>query len=297
MKPLVIYHDHCQDGFGAAYAAWLAFGDNAEYLPMSYTPTLTMPDTDKREVYVLDFSFKKTEMIKLFNGAERAGWLDHHQTSFEVWCDGGPMDGERKYYHSTVGPHQIILDNDKSGAVLAWEYFHPDKPVPLLIRHIDDRDRWQFKMPFTKQVCANLAAMQPWTFEQWHSLAKRLEKQAKPYVDFIAEGAAILRATDAQVLSAARRAKPCTVWHPGVGRVSGLAINSSVHQSEIGHVLAKQCGTFGLIWRYENGVANISLRSVGDFDVSALARAFGGGGHQHAAGCQVNLDQLIGWLG
>ena len=26
MKPLIIYHAHCADGFGAAYAAWCKFG-------------------------------------------------------------------------------------------------------------------------------------------------------------------------------------------------------------------------------------------------------------------------------
>ena len=36
MKPLIIYHRSCADGFGAAYSAWLRFGDEAEYLPMQY---------------------------------------------------------------------------------------------------------------------------------------------------------------------------------------------------------------------------------------------------------------------
>ena len=27
MKPLVIYHANCADGFGAAFAAWLKLGD------------------------------------------------------------------------------------------------------------------------------------------------------------------------------------------------------------------------------------------------------------------------------
>ena len=35
-KPLVIYHDTCADGFGAAFAAWLVLGDEADYVPMQY---------------------------------------------------------------------------------------------------------------------------------------------------------------------------------------------------------------------------------------------------------------------
>ena len=35
--PLIIYHDNCADGFGAAWAAYKKFGaDGAEYLPMNY---------------------------------------------------------------------------------------------------------------------------------------------------------------------------------------------------------------------------------------------------------------------
>jgi nanoRNase/pAp phosphatase (c-di-AMP/oligoRNAs hydrolase) len=33
------------------------------------------------------------------------------------------------------------------------------------------------------------------------------------------------------------------------------------------------------------------LRSIGEFDVSHLARQFGGGGHKHAAGFQVPLEE------
>ena len=40
------------------------------------------------------------------------------------------------------------------------------------------------------------------------------------------------------------------------------------------------------------GMANISLRSVGDYDVSAIAKTFGGGGHRNAAGFEVSFDRL-----
>ena len=92
MKPLVIYHANCTDGFGAAFAAWLKLGDNAEYLPMDY-----LKNTDgvaefhervkidcsisERDVYILDFSLPKVVMDWLFAHARRVVWLDHHATS------------------------------------------------------------------------------------------------------------------------------------------------------------------------------------------------------------------------
>jgi nanoRNase/pAp phosphatase (c-di-AMP/oligoRNAs hydrolase) len=41
------------------------------------------------------------------------------------------------------------------------------------------------------------------------------------------------------------------------------------------------------------GLRIFSLRSVGDFDVSAIAKIYGGGGHKNAAGFTVP----IGWEG
>jgi nanoRNase/pAp phosphatase (c-di-AMP/oligoRNAs hydrolase) len=35
----------------------------------------------------------------------------------------------------------------------------------------------------------------------------------------------------------------------------------------------------------------VSLRSKGDFDVSAIAKRFGGGGHKNAAGFNIPKDQ------
>ncbi len=50
------------------------------------------------------------------------------------------------------------------------------------------------------------------------------------------------------------------------------------------------------------GKVRVSLRSRGDFDVAAVARTFGGGGHRNAAGCTIDApleeaeEQLVGRL-
>ena len=38
-----------------------------------------------------------------------------------------------------------------------------------------------------------------------------------------------------------------------------------------------------------------SLRSIGDYDVSAIARQFGGGGHRNAASFEVGMSDLVSW--
>jgi len=80
---------------------------------------------------------------------------------------------------------------------------------------------------------------------------------------------------------------------------NGLAANCPPHlTSDVGHELATQSGTFGLCWclSKEGMTAKCSLRSNGDYDVSAIAKAFSGGGHRNAAGFEVDIQTLLGWL-
>ena len=93
MKPLVIYHGgECADGFGAAFAAWLKLGNEAEYLPMNYLKATDGVaefhervkidcSISERDVYILDFSLPKVVMEWLFAHARRVVWLDHHASS------------------------------------------------------------------------------------------------------------------------------------------------------------------------------------------------------------------------
>ena len=306
MKPLVIYHADCTDGFGAAFAAWLKFGDEAEYLPMNYNqPFPYTPDLRQRDLYILDFSFPRDVMDSLFTNSKRVVWLDHHKTAFETWC--GKYERGMHYAADEVTGtrHWITLDDNKSGAMLAWEYFHPGTEIPLLIQHIDDRDRWQFKLEGSKELHAALVSCRPWSFEQWKEQFWSPYTGAAGYFEeelhtLYQEGAAILRAQDAAVTQAVKHARQCLIWGDDNGEgdwLAGLAVSCPLHQSEIGHELANKSGTFGLVWYMkEDGSIICSLRSNGDYDVSAIARAFEGGGHKNAAGFQTDVQTLMGWL-
>lgn len=304
MKPLVIYHDNCADGFGAAFAAWLKLGDEAEYLPMQYGAEAQLqllalrPSLEARDVYILDFSFEKPVMEQVFSCAKRVVWLDHHKTAFEMWVGEIPEGGS--WYEDANfmrGQHVICLDSNKSGALLAWEFFHPGTKVPLLFQHIDDRDRWQFKLKGSKEVNAYLMSVKPWKFQDWQNSILGTE-----YIRTYYQGDAILRAQKAIVRALVKKAQKCELFYQSdlnmVSARDGLAVNSPTYQSEIGHELVNVSGTFGLVWFWnaEEHKVNCSLRSNGDYDVSAIAKAFGGGGHKNAAGFSCSMDQLIGWL-
>lgn len=324
-KPLVIYHADCADGFGAAFAAWLKLGDEAEYLSMRYgrdtSPDMMAEKVRGREVYILDFSFEKLVMEHIFKAAKCVVWLDHHKSSFEMWCEGFEK-GDRFEAGPLPSGQYILLDDNKSGAYLAWEYFHPSTEVPMFIRHIDDYDRWQFQINGTKEFNKALWSYAPWNFEQWrHEWDSTWGYESTDGLEgmstFIREGAAILRAHNQNVQAVVRDAamncaipfdeddcpegiKPRLGWDTGgFWKLGGRAANCPPHlASDVGHELAVQSGTYGLTWHLQSdGKVKCSLRSANDYDVQVIAKALGGGGHARASGFVTDLKILMSWLG
>lgn len=286
MKPLVIYHANCTDGFAAAYAAWCQFKDAADYLPASYGEE--PPNTPGRRVYILDFSYPEEIMERLFAESLLVVWLDHHQTAFDL--------ANRMFPEKRVGRNDfslsrreifIKLSSTQSGAKLAWEYFMPDVPCPKVIQHIDDRDRWQFKLKGSRAIHSALQARQPWKMEQWDELMK-----PEYYDELMGQGYLLLKVQDNEVNKLAREAHHCQIGEHG-----GLMVNTSTHISELGNVLATECGTFALVWSLDHKKkVRCSLRSVGEFDVAEMASQFGGGGHKNAAGFSTDIHTLLGFM-
>lgn len=121
------------------------------------------------------------------------------------------------------------------------------------------------------------------------------------YSNFLREGEAIIRAHKQNVRSVVQAGtRMCFVvsgdseWRS----IQGLACNCPAHlTSDVGHELATQSGTFGLCWFQDSeGKVRCSLRSNGNYNVSAIAKVFGGGGHKNAAGFVTSMESLQSWL-
>ena len=261
MKTYVLYHAHCTDGFGAAYAAWKIYGDKAIYLPVKYDNP--MPKLkQKSQVYIVDFSYPRQELLDLASQMNEVIVLDHHKTAEEDLRD---ID------LSSTPNLSITFDMEKSGAVLAWEHFFPNEEIPPLILHIQDKDLWRFDLKDTKKVIASLRSYDM-NFELWDKFdLKRL----------ITEGEAILRF---QNLTVEKLCKNMRLMKVGGHKVP--AVNSSILQSEIGNRLCEKYpdSPFSVVYFDASDKTRYSLRSIGDFDVSLVAKTYGGGGHKNAAG-------------
>lgn len=256
----VLYHSKCYDGFGAAYAAWKALGDSAKYIAVGYGyPPPEMPEAT--DIFIVDFSYPKSVLLDLAKTAHVV-LLDHHKTA-EAELGGGAFVG----YKNPL----VRFDMSKSGALLTWEWFHEGKPVPLLIQHISDRDLWAFKLDGTAKIHKALVSI-PMDFKVWDTLdVEQLKKDGEiaerlytQLVENICEGA----------------------WTMDLDGHKIPVVNTSIAWSEVGHELTKKFpqAPFAASFTVFDTQVMWSLRSQGDFDVSAIAKKFGGGGHKNAAG-------------
>lgn len=288
-KNLVISHKNCLDGFGAAFAAWLKLGDSdTEYVFLDYSDRQEFLHKGEdyfsgRNIYILDFSFKRDDFCLLQRLANRIIWRDHHEKAFKDYLvipEGAPVPSNSV---ETTHNVDIYLDNNKSGAVLAWEYFHHTIP-PQFIQYIDDRDRWQWRLQGTREFCMALSQLEQ-NFEVWDHLL---------HINFVnvlvEKGTAICTYYDTQL----ERSIQATKQKCNIGGVDGLCCNlPPMFASEAGNELAKQSGTFGATW-FQNSTGEIkwSLRAAGNINVSDLAELYSGGGHRNAAGFTSDISLL-----
>lgn len=278
-RPLILYHASCPDGFCAAWVAHRKFGEDADYLPVSYGQDL--PDVAGRRVFILDFSYKREVMRQILSSAMFVTVLDHHKTAeaelagivdeFVLRPDliANPPGSELPVVH---------FDMTKSGARLTWEHFFPGEPASWLVAYTEDRDLWRWALPDSREVNAGLASY-PWTFEQWDSLDAYVPGGAM-LNRLVNEGTAIERYKAQQVEAICRNAREIEIDGHKI-----LAVNTSVQFSEVAGKLAEG-RPFGAAWfERADGKRQWSLRSRdGGVDVSEVAKRRGGGGHRNAAG-------------
>jgi oligoribonuclease NrnB/cAMP/cGMP phosphodiesterase (DHH superfamily) len=294
----VYFHADCLDGFGAAWAAWRRFGDAARYIPMHYGLAWQPGDVAGRDVFVLDFSFPPDELTAMARLARSVHQLDHHASARDAWqarLTAGA--GGRAEFEDAGLALRVSFDMDKSGARLAWEHFHPGQDVPRAIAHIEDQDLWRFRLDGTRAFCRALR-LRPFEFAAWDEIARAADgADDAPYRALRTEGEAIERFMTVEVerLAASALVMPAVLnvaaheGDPAGLAVAGLAVNANMlFASELGHRLALQSGSFGLVWQLAaDGEVKASLRACGRVDVAALAARLGGGGHPNAAGFRM----------
>lgn len=263
MKPLVIYHGNCADGFTAAWVIWTKNPD-WEFYPGKYQEE--PPDVTGRDVYFVDFSYKRPVILEMAKKAQSITILDHHKTAEADLVDL-PVNCT------------VLFDMTKSGAHLAWNRFYPGENSPTLVQYVEDRDLWKFQLPFSKEIGEFIFSYE-YDFKKWEELNYLIMDH---FNECVTSGASLVRKKDKDTQELLANKFQMTI----AGHKVWVANLPYTFSSEAGHLLAKE-GPFGVTFYLDGDYAIFSLRSVeGGQDVSEIAKVFGGGGHKHAAGFKV----------
>jgi oligoribonuclease NrnB/cAMP/cGMP phosphodiesterase (DHH superfamily) len=265
---LVIYHGGCTDGFGAAFAAWTVLGDRATYHPAKYRED--PPDVAGKNVLIVDFSYPRDVLLRMRDSARSIIVLDHHKSAME----------------DLAGLDFTQFDMSCSGAMLSWSFFHPHEYPPDLIRYIQDRDLWQWRLHKSKEYSQGLS-MVPFTFEDFNACTQSSATQR-----LIQRGEEIVKYIDLQVERICDHAAPRQLR--AAPHLKCRVVNTSQWISEVGSRLC-QDADIAVMWHMDHNrdTWRISLRSRAGVDSTVVSRAYGGGGHPQASGFSLGPDDHI----
>ncbi len=216
-------------------------------------------------MYLVDFSYPRNELLAMSQIAQ-VKVLDHHKTAKEA----------------LLGLGFALFDMKKSGAQLAWNFWH-DSPTPELINYVGDRDLWLKQLPYTEEIHRGLQTF-PQDFLVWDTLAN-----LPNYVEFMRRiGSPIYQ----EHVKSVEELISTATWKElqGYKILCTNTSNYSLVSDALNLICQRNPETpFAANYRADKeGRIKFELRSVGEFDVSKIASALGGGGHQNAAGCAVD---------
>lgn len=293
VSPLCIFHANCADGFTAAWAVKRALGDVVDFYPGVHDQS--PPDVTGRDLIFVDFAYKRPVMDMLFTQAKSILVLDHHRStatdlsSFYVprICQSY---AEWLQLYTDVSSCQVhaVFDMERSGAQIAWDFFHPNHPRPKLVDYVGERDLWKFRLPATREVTSWIFSHE-YTFDIWDYLDRT-----------ICDPDGLQRAIDLGGVLEQKHHKDVAELVLRTRRRMIIA-GVDVPVANIPYTLSSDAGSlmaqgepFAACYTDNPSGRVFSLRSADDgVDVSAVAAVYGGGGHEHSAGFQMP----IGWEG
>ena len=279
-KVVCIYHGNCTDGTTAAavllkkYKDCILFPLEHGYKEEKSEEILDTIDNNTT-VFILDFSLKEEDLIKVIQKSKQVINIDHHISAKET------LEEISKKYDK----FKFVFDNNHSGASLTWKYIFGGDP-PWIVKFVEDQDIWRWKYG-EKTKYVNLYLL-PLTNKP-EEIAKLFDQ---PVEEIIEKGKIIASFTDYLIDRFVERAKETPVK---IGNYTVKGYNTNYFQSEIGNKLSTQNNQTVLLFNIQGFDVKMSFRSNEGNKPTALdlANALGGGGHRNAAGALIPLKEFF----
>lgn len=266
---LVMSHGRCPDGSCSRWAAERRLRDRAEYFAAFHYCDL--PDVTGRNVAILDFAIRRSDLLQIMEHANSVIVLDHHVTSFTEIGDLDCVD---------VGQH-----GNESGASMSWKFFQDD-PLPFIVEHVRMNDTFTWPSDDVRKISTEFMT---WFNEQDYSL-DLYEEFASPEIphrfgNLVEIGHQLRRHDMSAVERVASNSSPITVQ----GR-PGRIVNCSYLRGEVAtYFYEKMDVDIGVTYCYDElrDTTVFSLRAARESGIDltkTVKQVPGGGGHATACG-------------
>ncbi len=338
---LILYHQGCTDGLVSAVIALKYYIERNYHVRLYSIVAGNLPIDLLLSSYpsnliirLVDLSITMDEYGLLASHFNDLAILDHHETTYKS-CIENKAD-IFKHSLNTIGlPEGILYQYNKlyyslerSGASLAWEYWYPNDPVPDLVRYVQDRDTWKFKLPNSREINQGIIKLIGFQFDRLNNVIDSLKSllgvdnikldsiydkriinkipKLGPYMQLLISsdltkfkeiGEIAIKDIECCIKRLAAGAEIIN-WH----KYKVFMVQSNLYISELANYLYNLVDKennylcdFVLVWRYENKICHVSLRSLNGVgtNVAEIAQMYKGGGHKHAAGFKVTLEYMI----
>lgn len=263
----VFAHGGCVDGMTALTIARQTLGrNNATYEEVYYGRPFPEFAARGVNVYILDFC-PPIDVLERILKDECANLyvFDHHITAEEMVKDA---QWRLKDWDNLF----IEFDMKRSGAGITADFFYRRN---WWVNYVEDRDLWRWALPNSKVINAFIQSVER-TMDGYDLAMKDHGPEEARVLGMGAER--YLEMYVREVVKQSRKVDFAEFTEIPVVNAAFVGI------SEVVGELAKEA-LFGVGWsQNSDGQLVVSLRSRGEFNVSKLAKRYGGGGHERAAG-------------
>ena len=291
---IVSHGPHCLDGVAAAVAV-ARYHEGARVEPQfSGNPKINEvirglridePLADQ-ELWITDISWTEPETDRFLRRLAERGlkifWVDHHRTAIER-VKQGSID--------VPFTHKIV-DDRYAAARLVYDYLgqrlraegreNPSfERFAHVVRLADDNDRWLHEVEGSWDLALTLRAMNgPDAFDDLLTIDERATYTPRMQAAHDRVAAEIERSFE--VAGASRTAIPLQ------GGIQVVAAVCDGYPSEIADRWGRElANSVFVLFDLKGGAISFRRSPDCEVDLSAVAAAFGGGGHPAAAGCEM----------
>lgn len=303
---IVIYHKNCLDGTCAAWVASQYLPKNTTHIAVEYGKPLEhqmiLPPQRKAAeditLYILDWCPEMKDLDKCCELFGKVVLIDHHESAIKKLHDWKIAKG-----YQTGIPNNLelflALNNEWSGAMGTAIWFHNNADQfkecdgdglvdHWLVKAVDDRDRWQFKLPLTKEINEGLFNL-GFDLDVWQKYVT-FNEATKEHLAMV--GTILIGKRNKEVQQIIESS--AQIHFDKIASINCPYFLAS----EVGNVLASTYA-LAIMWYVDKeGIVHFSFRSNSKttdwINCATLASKYNGGGHANAAGCNMGQEYDFG---